>query len=63
MIQNKPKQDWITTDDFETEFQISKQLQAQWRHKNKVPYSKIGNTIRYSRAKIEKLFNDAEVTK
>ncbi len=63
MNKNQTKHDWMTIQDFEDEFQVSVQLQASWRHKKRLPYSRIGNTVRYQRSKIDKFFKDAEVKK
>jgi len=44
--------DWLNPKKFEEEFGISESTQARYRSDKKIPYSKMGNFIYYSRAKI-----------
>ncbi|RRS31416.1 MAG: hypothetical protein P794_03930 [Epsilonproteobacteria bacterium (ex Lamellibrachia satsuma)] len=58
-ISNKATQkDWLTPEDVEQEFGIKINSQANMRSKKKIPYSKIGNFIYYSRQKLYKWFED-----
>ncbi len=53
---------WLTPEDVENEFKISRSTQAKLRMNKKIPYSKIGGKIvRYNREKINQWLNDAEV--
>ena len=56
----EPKE-WLTPSEFETEYLISKSTQAKMRMKKTLPYSKVGNFVRYSRTKINQWLKDAEV--
>lgn len=44
--------EWLNPKQFEDEFGISLSTQAQYRSKKKIPYSKVGGFIYYSREKI-----------
>lgn len=48
--------DWLTPEDVEKEFNIKKSTQSSWRHQKKIPYSKIGGFILYSREKLYEWF-------
>jgi hypothetical protein len=48
-MQNK---DWINAKMLRAEFGIAESTQAKYRRMKKIPYSKIGGFIFYSRAKI-----------
>ena len=53
---------WLTPEDIENEFKISRSTQAKLRMNKKIPYSKIGGKIvRYSRDKINDWLAAAEV--
>jgi len=55
------QKEWLTPSDLEKEFGIKTSTQNKLRMGRKIPYSKIGKFVRYNRAKINKLFEDAEV--
>lgn len=55
------KKEWLTPTEFNEEFGISKSTQAKMRMDKKIPYSKIGNFVRYNRAEIHKWLHDAKV--
>ena len=62
MNSNLPLQkDWLTPTDLESEYGIKVSTQNKMRMAKKLPYSKLGKFVRYSRAKINKLFEDAEI--
>jgi len=44
--------EWLSPKQFEAEFGISLSTQATYRSKKKIPYSKVGGFIYYSREKI-----------
>ena len=52
---------WLSPQDLENEFGIKMSTQNKYRMAKKLPYSKVGKFVKYSRAKINKLFEDAEV--
>jgi len=59
---NETNKRWLSPDEFEKEFGISKSTQAKYRlEKNKIPFSKIGKFIRYDRIKIDKWLESNEV--
>lgn len=57
------QKDWLTPIDLQAEYGIKISTQNKMRMAKKLPYSKIGKFVRYSRTKINKLFEDAEVVK
>ncbi len=52
---------WLTPDDLQTEYGISKVRQGALRSKKMIPFSKRGRYIRYNRADIDQWFLDAKV--
>lgn len=44
--------DWLDPKKLEAEFGIAESTQARYRSEKKIPYSKIGGFVFYSRAKI-----------
>jgi len=52
---------WLTPTDLETEYSFSKSRQARLRMERKIPFSKIGNYIRYSREAINHWLENARV--
>jgi len=52
---------WLTPIDLETEYGFSKSRQARLRMERKIPFSKIGNYIRYSREAINQWLENARV--
>jgi len=52
------QKDWLTPEDLEAEFGIKATTQANMRSEKRIPYSKIGNFIFYSRKKLYKWFEE-----
>jgi len=52
---------WLTPIELEAEYSFSKSRQARLRMESKIPYSKIGNYIRYSRVAINNWLEEARV--
>jgi len=53
---------WLSPIQLQEEYALKISLQAKLRMDKKIPYSKInGKTIRYSRTKIDKWLENAEV--
>lgn len=52
---------WLTPQELEEDYGFSRSLQARLRMENKIPYSKIGGYIRYSRAVIDEWLANARV--
>ena len=52
---------WLTPMELETEYGFSKSRQARLRMERKIPFSKIGNYIRYSREAINHWLENARV--
>ncbi len=55
------QRDWLSPVNLEAEYGIKISTQNKLRMQKKLPYSKIGKFVRYSRTKINKMFEDAEV--
>jgi hypothetical protein len=55
------KNDWFTPIGLEEELGIKVSTQNKLRMRKAIPYSKVGNFIWYSRAKINQWLEDAEV--
>ena len=53
--------EWLTPMELELEFCFSKSRQSRLRMEQKIPYSKIGRYIRYSREAINQWLEDARV--
>ena len=53
--------DWLTPQELEENYGFSKSRQARLRMERKIPFSKIGNYIRYSREAINQWLEDARV--
>ncbi|MCX6076019.1 MAG: helix-turn-helix domain-containing protein [Campylobacterales bacterium] len=53
--------EWLNPKNFEKEFGMSLSTQATYRSKKKIPYSKIGGFIYYSRAKIDAWLSQHEM--
>jgi hypothetical protein len=58
---NLEQNNWLTPAQMELEYFFSKSRQARLRMEKKIPYSKIGSYIRYSREAINKWLEDASV--
>jgi len=52
---------WLTPTQLELEYSFSKSRQARLRVEKRIPYSKIGNYIRYSREAINQWLEAARV--
>ena len=61
-MDNNVKKDWLSTNDLEEEFGIKISTQNKMRMAKKISYSKVGKFVRYNRTKINKMFEDAEVS-
>lgn len=55
------KSDWLDPKKLEEEFGITQNTQSRYRTEKKIPYSKIGGFIFYSRTKINKWIEAHEV--
>jgi len=53
--------EWYTPQGLQENYGFSKSRQARLRMERKIPYSKIGNYIRYSREAINQWLEDARV--
>lgn len=51
-VKSKTNTEWINPKEFSKEFGMALSTQAKYRSKKKIPYSKIGGFILYSRKKI-----------
>ena len=60
-MDNNVKKEWLSPLDLEEEFGIKISTQNKMRMAKKLPYSKIGKFVRYSRTKINQMFTDAKV--
>ena len=60
-LQTAMVKEWLSPQDLEAEFGIKISTQNKMRMAKKLPYSKIGKFVRYSRTKINQMFEDAEV--
>jgi len=50
----KGQKEWLTPKELAQEFRFSESTQAKYRMERKIPFSKIGRYIRYSRDEINK---------
>ena len=55
------KKEWLSTIDLEEEFGIKISTQNKMRMAKKLPYSKFGKRVFYSRVKINTMLEDCEV--
>ena len=53
--------EWLSPDDFELEFGISKETQKTRRAKGEIPYHKVGKFIYYKREDINKWLDEHKV--
>ncbi len=60
-FENVPLKEWLSPLELEEEFGIKRSTQNKMRMKKVIPYSKLGKFVRYSRTKINQMFEDAEV--
>lgn len=52
---------WLTPIELEAEYSFSKSRQARLRMEQKIPFSKVGSYIRYSREAINNWLEEARV--
>ena len=57
----QPLKEWLTPLDLQDLYNLKLSTQNKLRMSKKIPYSKFGKKIFYSRAKINQLFDDAKV--
>ena len=55
------KKDWLSPDEVFANYGIAKSTQAQYRAAGKIPFSKLGRKVLYSRKRLDKWLEDAEV--
>ena len=55
--------EWLTPADLQELYSIKISTQNKMRMAKTLPYSKVGKFVRYSRTKINQMFEDAEVMK
>ena len=55
------QKEWLTPDELQTEFCISKSTQAKMRMSKTLPYHKIGKYVRYKRVDINQWLDSAKV--
>ena len=60
-MDNNVKKEWLSPIDLEKEFGIKVSTQNKMRIAKKIPYSKFGKFVKYSRTKINKMLQNAEV--
>ncbi len=58
-----PLNEWITIKQLEEDYFIKASTQNKMRMAGTIPFSKVGGLVRYSRTKINKMFEDAEIVK
>ena len=51
--ENTPLKRWLSPKELASEFGLGLSTQAKLRMNNKIPYSRVGNYIRYDRLKID----------
>ncbi len=56
------KKVWLSPDDVVKEYGIAKSTQALYRSLGKIPFSKLGRKVLYSREKLDKWLENCEVT-
>lgn len=61
-MDNNVKKEWLSPSDLEEEFGVKISTQNKMRIANKIPYSKFGKFVKYSRTKIHQMLLDAEVS-
>lgn len=60
-MDNTVKKDWLSPVELEQEFGLKTSTQNKMRMAKKIPYSKVGSFVRYSRVKINEWLEDAAV--
>ena len=49
---------WLTIEEVEVEYGFNKNAQGRMRHLKLIPFSKVGNKIRYDRLELDKWLED-----
>ena len=60
-MDNNVKKDWLSTADLWEEFGIPISTQNKMRMSKKIPYSKFGKKVFYSRAKINAMLEECTI--
>ncbi len=60
-LKQVPMKEWLSPLELEEEFGIKVSTQNKMRMKKIIPYSKLGKFVKYSRTKINQMFEDAKV--
>lgn len=60
-LKQVPMKEWLSPLELEEEFGIKVSTQNKLRMAKKIPYSKFGKFVKYSRSKINQMLKDAEV--
>ena len=55
------KKEWLLPDEVVEKYGIAKSTQAQYRAEKKIPYSKLGRKVLYSRVELNKWLEVAKV--
>jgi len=49
---------WLTIEEVENEYGFNRKTQERFRHLKLIPFSKVGNKIRYDRLELDKWLED-----
>ena len=60
-LKQVPMKEWLSPLELEEEFGIKVSTQNKMRMKKIIPYSKLGKFVKYSRTKINQMFEDASI--
>ncbi len=55
------KKEWLSPDEVVTEYGIAKSTQAQYRAEGKIPFSKLGRKVLYSRKRLDEWLQSLEM--
>lgn len=58
---NTTQKDWLSIGNVTEEFGLSKSMQAEYRMAKKIPYSKLGRKILYSRERLNEWLQSLEM--
>ena len=61
MEQTNKQKDWLSIDEVTEEFGFSRTMQSEYRKEGKIPYSKLGRKILYSRERLNKWLKSLEM--
>lgn len=53
--------EWLTIEQVEEQYHMSRSMQAQYRMEKKIPFTKLGRKILYSRSKLNEWLESLEV--